>query len=131
MPAIFAMYVNVYRTGTNMENHATLRRLNSREKSFIRNYLTAATAKEAAAKAGYISNPASQASRLLRRRRIQDAIQAERKALAVRNNIDQNKLVSMLLTAYHQADMNDDANEMRKAAREIGLLCGLYPQSEY
>jgi len=101
--------------------------LNQREMLFVQHRLTTKTATEAARLAGYESNPGSQASRLMRRTRVRDAVRQAREALAERNNIDQNRIVELLLLAYHEAGDKSDSRNMLKAAVEIGHMCGLYP----
>ncbi len=101
--------------------------LNHRETLFIQHYLTAKTATEAARLAGYTCNPGSQASRLMRRTRIQETIRQARDALAKRNGIDQNKIVELLLLSYDEARNKNDAMGMLRSAKEIAELCGLYP----
>ena len=100
--------------------------LNQREMLFVQHRLTTKTATEAARLAGYESNPGSQASRLMRRARVRDAVRQARDALAGRNNIDQNRIVEFLLQSYHEARDKSDSRNMLKAAVEIGQLCGLY-----
>jgi phage terminase small subunit len=104
--------------------------LNAREQKFVVQYLVAPTGTQAALVAGYTSNPSSQASRILRRGRIRNAIERARMNLAERNGIDQDKIVEMLYQSYVAAKYKGNAMNMLKAAREIGLLCGLYPQPE-
>ena len=88
--------------------------------------MTTKTVTEAARLAGYESNPGSQASRLMRRARVIDAVRQARDALAERNIIDQNRIVELLLQSYHDARDKSDSRNMLKAAVEIGHLCVLY-----
>ena len=104
--------------------------LNFREQKFVEQYLIAPNGAKAARAAGYTSNASSQASRLLRRERIRNAIERVRMNLAERNGIDQDKIVEMLLQSYTEASNKGNAMDMLKAVREIGLLCGLYTKPE-
>ena len=104
--------------------------LNVREQKFVEQYLIAPNGAKAAQTAGYTSNASSQASRLLRRERVKIAIDRARMNLAERNGINQDKIVEMLFQSYAGANNRGDAMGMLKSAREIGLLCGLYPQPE-
>ena len=121
------MYVESSKLMGNIVLHKPL---NHRETLFVDHCLTAKTNTEAARLAGYSSNPGSQASRLLRRERVQVAIGKARQKLAHRNSINQDAMIEMLLLAYNTADNEGNATGMRKAAREIGLLCGLYAQTD-
>ncbi len=101
--------------------------LSQREMLFVQHRLATKTATEAARLAGYESNPGSQASRLMRRTRVRDAVRQARDALAERTSIDHNRIVELLLQSYYEASDKGDSRNMLKAAVEIGNLCGLYP----
>jgi phage terminase small subunit len=103
-----------------------LHRPSRRVQRFVALYLICDTAKEAALKAGFSSNPGSQASRLLRREQVSLAIEQARRELADRHKIDQDKIIKMLLDAYNKASEKGDAMAMLGAAKEIGVFCGLY-----
>ncbi len=118
------MYAEITKLAQEMVFHKPL---NQREMLFVQHRLTTKTATEAARLAGYESNPGSQASRLMRRTRVRAAVRRARAALAERSNIDQNKIVQLLLQSYHEASDKGDSRNMLKAAVEIGHLSGLYP----
>jgi len=97
--------------------------LNVREQKFVNLRLTSDSAAEAARLAGYTTNPASQASRLLRRARVKNAIREARTKLAEDYCIDRNLIVEKLIDAYYKSD---NIIDQIRAVREIGLICGLY-----
>jgi phage terminase small subunit len=111
----------------NMLSTQSDRPLSHRENSFAENFITSKTATEAARNAGYLCNPGSQASRLLKRSRVQIAITQARRDLSVSNKIDQDRVVQMLLKAFENASNKGKSRDMTRAAAELGKLCGLYP----
>jgi len=113
----------------NIDNTET-ERLTHREQKFVAAFLEAPTHKAAALSAGYLSNPSSQASRLLRRPRVRKAILHEREQLMKYHKIDRNSLAENLLSAYSDAHQEKDVMGMIRAVRELGLLCGLYDAAE-
>jgi phage terminase small subunit len=97
--------------------------LNVREQKFVNYRLTSDSAAEAARLAGYVSNPASQASRLMRRARVRVAIDVARSKLAEDHGVDWNFMVEKLIDAYYKSE---NIRDQIRAVREIGLICGLY-----
>ena len=120
------MYVNVCGHFQNMSKNILKLALSQRERLFVEHYIVCSTGSEAAMLAGYTSNPASQASRLLRRHRVTVALDQARKQLAERNNTDGDRIIAMLYKSYETSEKKGDSVGMLKAAREIGLLCGFY-----
>ena len=105
-------------------------RLTQKESKFVEAYLTATSIKEAAHSAGYLTNLSSQGCRVLNRPRVQEAIQAERERLSVTHRLTPDVLAENLLRAYERADKARDVIGMVRAVRELGLLCGLYPNNK-
>jgi len=104
--------------------------LTLKEQKFVTAYLTASSIKETAISAGYLSNPSSQGCRVLNRKRVQNAIQAEQQRLQETFELSTDTLTRNLLAAYDRARSDSDVMGMIRAVRELGLLCGLYNHAE-
>ena len=99
--------------------------LSHRQATFVQEYVKTGNGKVAARKAGYSGKSARQtATRVLTYPRIQVELTRLQDDLAEKCQIERETLVRMFLNAYHRAE---SAHDMIVAARELGRLCGLYP----
>lgn len=98
-----------------------------RQLAFIEAYATTGRARESAVTAGYADKSAHvSASRLLRSKRVQEALLARGADARAKFDVTREGLVAELLRAVDLARERGDPMAMVAAARELGRLCGFY-----
>lgn len=100
--------------------------LTVKQRRFVEAYLSpdCPDATTAARIAGYKRGAAVRAYELLRNPKVVRVLWEEQALLREKHQIDRDRLVVMLLAAYHGADAVLD---QISAVRELARLCGLYP----
>ncbi|MBN9411602.1 MAG: terminase small subunit [Burkholderiales bacterium] len=104
------------------------RPLTPKQRKFVEEYSLSGKAGAAAVEAGYAEKSAKvSASRMLRSRRVQEALAARGADARAKFNLTRDGLVKELLCAVDLARERGDPMAMVAAARELGRLCGFYP----
>jgi phage terminase small subunit len=101
--------------------------LNAKQEAFVREYLLDSNGTQAAIRAGYSEHTAeSQASRLLRNVKVEEAIAAGRKKLADKVEITKETIAARFDAQYQKADSQDKITEATNANKELAKLLGHY-----
>ncbi len=103
--------------------------LSPQQARFVEQFVLHGQGRQAALEAGYAESSAKvSASRLLRSKRVQEALAARGADARAKFDITRDGLVAELLRAVDLARERGDPMAMVAAARELGRLCGFYAE---
>jgi len=101
--------------------------LSPRQQRFVDHVVLGSSAAEAARQAGYSAASARvNGPRLLTNAAVRGAIEARRRDLGKRLEVDRQRVLEGLLDAVEMARIQQDPGAMIRAWSEIGRMCGFY-----
>lgn len=110
-----------------MRQRRKLDLLSPLQQRFVDGFALSGNGRQAALEAGYAAGSAKvSASRLLRSKRVQEALAARGAEAREKFNVTRDGLVAELLRAADLARERGDPMSIVAAARELGRLCGFY-----